>query len=43
MNKDWGKIDNNIIDKIKLEFKEVLAKHPEVKAYILNYKNIKVS
>ena len=43
MNKDWGKISNNMIEKIKLEFKEVLDKHSEVETYILNYKNIKVS
>ena len=43
MNKDWGEISNSMIEKIKLEFKEVLDKHPEVRAYILNYKNIKVS
>ena len=43
MNKDWGEISNSMIEKIKFEFKEVLDKHPEVKAYILNYKNIKVS
>ena len=39
MNKDWGKIINNMIEKIKLEFKEVLDKHSEVETYILNYKN----
>ena len=32
-----------MIEKIKLEFKEVLDKHSEVETYILNYKNIKVS
>ena len=43
MSNDWGEIIDDNLFKIRKDFEQVLAKHPEVKDYILNYKDIEVN